>query len=126
MSWTNDYIRIPFKEKGRTRDGCDCWGLLRIVAADRGVELPEFSNGYDKSSDDLHTAVGLHKANPVDIGAEQPFDVLMFTNKLHVGIVVTPGRMLHCHVGTGTVIEDYRNVIWERRLKAIARLPLSH
>lgn len=29
--WWNEYVGLPFADKGRTREGCDCWGLVRLV-----------------------------------------------------------------------------------------------
>jgi cell wall-associated NlpC family hydrolase len=26
-AWAADYVGIPFREHGRSRDGADCWGL---------------------------------------------------------------------------------------------------
>ncbi len=123
-SWTNDYIYIPFKEKGRSReDGIDCYGLIRLYAADRDLAMPNFGEGYADSNQDLRDALRLEKAGRVEIGEELEGDILLFINKLHVGIVVRPGTMLHCTYGVGVAIERYRNAEWTPRLKTITRLP---
>ena len=37
-----DYIGIPYKDKGRTFNGCDCYGLLMLYyKKELGIEIPE-------------------------------------------------------------------------------------
>ncbi len=51
-AWAAEYIGIPFAERGRTRAGCDCWGLVRLVLAERfGIELPSYADGYETVKD---------------------------------------------------------------------------
>jgi len=39
-----DYLRIPYVAQGRDKDGCDCWGLVRMVRhALRGDDLSSHS-----------------------------------------------------------------------------------
>ena len=40
--WANKYVGLPWAWKGRTSEGVDCYGLLRLVYRDeRGIALPE-------------------------------------------------------------------------------------
>ncbi len=34
------YIGIPYEDRGRTTEGCDCYGFIRLVLLDMGIELP--------------------------------------------------------------------------------------
>ena len=44
------YFSIPYKNRGRDFNGCDCYGLVKIMAKhEDGVELPDFI--YDNSQD---------------------------------------------------------------------------
>lgn len=39
------YLAIPYRKGGRTWDGCDCWGLVRLVLKEeRGIILPSFDS----------------------------------------------------------------------------------
>jgi cell wall-associated NlpC family hydrolase len=45
--WVEQYIGIEFRDLGRDRDGCDCWGLVRLVILKQArVELPSLATGY--------------------------------------------------------------------------------
>lgn len=42
MKWTRQYIGIPWVAGGRTKDACDCWGLVRLIYKEQlGVEFPD-------------------------------------------------------------------------------------
>lgn len=39
----NRWLHIPYKHMGRSEDGCDCWGFVRLVLKEeKGVVLPSF------------------------------------------------------------------------------------
>lgn len=39
----NRWFHVPYKYMGRTEEGCDCWGFVRLVMKEeRGVVLPSF------------------------------------------------------------------------------------
>lgn len=129
MSWTNDYIRIPFVEHGRDRDGVDCWGLVRLVYFDRlGIDLPTLT-GYANTKDKLTIPgiIGQESSlwQPVSLGAEKELDVAVFRIcgvPMHVGIVVKPGIMLHSECGSGTYVANYLTEMqWVRRLEGFYR-----
>ena len=50
--WSNDYIKVPFKDHGRTKEGSDCWGLARIIYQERlGIILPTYDEVYSDTLD---------------------------------------------------------------------------
>jgi len=47
-AWVRSFIGIKFKDRGRDQDGSDCWGLFRLVYAQRfGLALPSYDAEYD-------------------------------------------------------------------------------
>lgn len=117
-AWWSDYVGIPFVDHGRNRSGCDCWGLVRLVLAERfGINLPSLADGYDSTEQRTILQHLIEGKAPVlgfaqvDLDQAQPGDVLVIRQlgaACHVGIMVTPSLLLHTEEGKGAVIEDIR------------------
>lgn len=129
MSEFDPYVGIPYVDRGRTREGCDCYGLLRLVIRDLcAIELPSFSDRYVTTADQAALA-GLIAGelapwSPVGLGDERPFDGVLLRHGRslsHIGLVVTAGRMLHVSEGGSSCIESYRAPPWSHRLAGIFR-----
>lgn len=127
--WSNDYIHIPFKEHGRSRDGADCWGLASVIYKEQfGIDLPALQD-YNTTKD--RNAIGKlcneesKKWIKIDEGEEQPFDILIFkilNIPCHIGIVISKGIMIHCEYGIGTHISEYnKDLQWRKRIAGIYR-----
>lgn len=138
-AWAADYVGLPWRSKGRARDGLDCWGLVRLVELERfGVELPLLDEVGWESGDHKLTAEAEHKRRLIAmIAAEearrwrevtpaeaQPGDVVTFTvlgEPLHVGVVVSPGWMLHIRAGAGSLCQEYDGLAWRKKLETVHR-----
>lgn len=130
--WVAGYVGLPFKSQGRDRDGLDCWGLVRLVYAERyGVMLPSYLELYEGVDD----SEGIASIFARDIGDQrdwQPIavdecrvgDLACFVvgGKLrHVGLMVSLDRMLHAHAGTDSCVERVHGAVWGSRLAHIVR-----
>lgn len=125
------YIGIPFKDHGRDKDGCDCWGLVRLVYKEQlGIELPDLGDTYSDAyarSEVNQTVNGATAQNwNIDVTNEprKPLDVLTFTRggiETHVGLYVSEGVMLHVVDGIKTALERYDTVKWKRRFNRALR-----
>jgi len=125
MSWSTEYVGLPWCERGRDRSGVDCWGLVRLVLQEqRKISLPSFADDYAK--DDGPAIAALIDANrglglSVPTGEEHAFDLVhcrmpcSMGEKIHllpwhVGLVAEPGAMLHITSTLGSAaIERYRD-----------------
>ena len=104
-AWVNGYVGIPWRELGRDRDGCDCWGLFRLIMAERfGVALPAYGGQGYRDRDDapgvaslistgLTAWIEVARRNPVTgmapLGAERPGDGVLMRRRglpIHVGV----------------------------------------
>jgi len=126
-NWAIEYINIPFSEHGRNHDGCDCWGLVRLVLKERfNIQVDSFEQEYESSHDKFTIADICQREaqawHPVDL--PQPGDVvLMRLNGVtqHTGIVIAKDFMLHVQRNKNTVIERMSSPIWKNRITEFYR-----
>jgi len=111
--WVKKYIGIPFISNGRTTDGCDCYGLVRLVLRNEyGIELPELSDNYADAMNVRETARLFAENLPVltaeKIDAPEEKAVVVITEHgaaAHIGIAAGGGYILHAGVKTGSVCQ---------------------
>lgn len=130
-AWSNDYIGISFVARGDSRDGADCYGLVRLVYRERlGINLPSFAESYLTTRESADIAALLSDARqspewePVRPGAEREFDVALCRigdYASHVAIVIGGGRLLHADRESGVGTIRYRDGMWSKRIVAFAR-----
>lgn len=129
--WVAKYIGIQFKERGRSLEGCDCWGLLRVVWQQQfGITFRSMSEGY-KDTTDLKSINKLYDEErtsdewvKVKPGKEQLGDCVVFRIRgvaSHVGMVIVPGKMLHIEKGANSCYVPYNNLSWKNRIEAFYR-----
>lgn len=104
------YIKIPYKLKGRSFEGCDCWGLVRLVLKEEfRKELPLFTS-YE-TVEDVKKITKLIKENqPIVCTERKPLpdigDIVLITFSgmlQHLGIYVGDARVLHTLKKTGAM-----------------------
>lgn len=126
--WASAYVGIPYVPGGRTREGLDCWGLLRLVYAEElGVALPSYRDAPDPA--ERAELAGLIQADR-EAGPWQrvedirPFDGLLFrvgAHAVHMAVAVNDTRMLHVSHGGRAVVQRIEDPMWRSRLVGIYR-----
>lgn len=116
-NWWNNYVGIPFKWNGSTREGASCWGLVCLVYKEvYKIKLPrhdemesQIERGMGSFADFASTGV------QVDLADVRAGDVLhmwgFYKGKrraTHCGIVTEPGFVLHAEEVIGSCISRYR------------------
>jgi cell wall-associated NlpC family hydrolase len=111
--WVKKYIGIPFVTNGRTIEGCDCYGLVRLVLRDEyGVVLPELSDDYSNALNVKETE-RLFAENLPALTAEKIYEleekavvVIKEGGRLaHIGIYAGGDFILHTGAKTGCVCQ---------------------
>ena len=131
MHWVNRYIGIPYADKGRTIQGCDCWGLVYLVLLEQwGIRVPTYTEDYTGTHTDHSSEVEglIHREREmwteIPLGSEKPGDVInlrIFGKDWHTGIVTEPGEMLHTMMGHNSALEKYRHSTWRNRIAGFFR-----
>lgn len=133
------FLGIPYHEGGRTRAGCDCYGLGWLVS------LEHFGHSVPKYSDERYNVQDLAEIEALtrrlrargweeySLGEERPGDFLLLRmvdrqtrerHESHIGIVVAPGVFLH--VDRGAHISNcgfYEEPYWRRKIVGFFRWP---
>lgn len=123
------YVGLPFKDLGRDRSGCDCYGLLRLVYADAGVVLPSYADDYRTAKDDAANAALIASlAEPwVEVAEAQTraLDAVLLKSsghECHIGVVVRRGLVLHTGLHMGfSRIEPYNSIRLRKRVGRFLR-----
>lgn len=109
--WTEKYVGIPFRLDGRSRLGCDCFGLCQLIMAEEAnisvtrddVYVGSWSN-FDLAT--ITKRMGIppwtNIMGPKDEALTQAFDWVLMRGLIgwtvapvHVGIISAPGWILH-------------------------------
>lgn len=120
------YINIPYKHKGADFNGCDCWGLYRLIfEKERGIYLPTFQGIYTKGwfrkgvDCIINSATPRHGFYPIDPPYEL-YDGLIFyhgNTKVanHIGLYIGSNKFIHVYSGGRSEVsrlDDY----WKSKL----------
>jgi cell wall-associated NlpC family hydrolase len=127
----DEFVGIPWRDKGRDRDGCDCWGLIVLVYRERRkIDLPHFHDDYVTAADNRAiTRLLAHHSEPFEEITErdvQPLDVVMMLDggkERHIGLVARRGFVLHVGMELGASrIESYRSIRLKNRVSRFLRM----
>lgn len=102
---------LPWRPRGRDRDGVDCWGLARLVLAEQaGLDLPAWDTVAPGDALAASRRIRVETRSggwvPVPPAAAMPLDVAVMRGvPLHIGIVAPGRRILHVLEGCSAVLQ---------------------
>jgi len=118
------YVGIPYKPRGRTKEGLDCYGLAICLFKERGIELPDPFYPDTETSTNKKVMESLESTIPnTKIDKPEPWCIIEFLIKgepSHIGIYLGRGEFIHSSCSTGVVVDKlYR---WEKKVKGYYRI----
>ena len=120
--WASKYVGVPYESRGRTREGCDCWGLVCLVYAEHfGIALPSFADAYESAQDmiEVDGLITSRKGSFEEIESPAPADIVLcrvLGYETHVGVYAGDHLMLHIMKGTDACIVNLNSAMWKRRV----------
>lgn len=127
------WIGTPYHHQASVKGvGTDCLGLVRGIYRDlygrEAEQTPHYSRDWAEAAqqETLLDAARRHLIE-LHLSTTQPGDVLAFRWRAgmmakHLGVIVTPGRMLHAFEGA-PVLEIHLTPWWTRHIAAAFRFP---
>lgn len=110
-------IGVPFLDKGRTRRGVDCIGMLILMAEENGWLPDNFEDdlNYGAYPDRRQLLKGLTKHTRLSTRKPGNVALMPMLGWTHVGII-TDRNLIHADSSAGKVVEHVLDVRWERRI----------
>lgn len=122
MADLDHLVGIPWRERGRAMDGADCYGLVCLAFAERGIVLPAYDDVEPDDAPHVRASIELGRKDWTRVDDARPFDlVLMRERPWHIGLVVRRCLMLHMPEGKSSCIEPYTTGRHARRVEGVYR-----
>jgi len=121
------FLGAPYKHRGRTIAGLDCWGLIKLVYSYIGYkvwDIEDYSEDWSFKGRDYFAENYYKEWDRVQLPTL--FDVVLFKNgegiANHGGVILKNGRFIHCSRKTSTVITRLSHPTWEKRIEGFYHL----
>ena len=122
------FIGIPYLERGRCLQGCDCWGIVKIVYSFLwGIELPEYPYSLS-DSEKIKTAMNRPDYSWIKTNSpDKKVIAVMATNFKrnnecnHVGLFISKREMIQSTINIGSHIVNIGSDMWMKRIRGYYR-----
>ena len=129
--WVAEYVGIPWLKHGRTRAGCDCYGLIYLVYQEVfDIALPSYAGVVDPDEQAevaaiLSQEIPLSGWEPVPIHDPRELGdavvMRIMGEPWHVGLVVSRTQFLHAQTDHATVVDRLDSFRWLNRVAGLYR-----
>jgi cell wall-associated NlpC family hydrolase len=126
----SDLVGIPFVDKGRSKDGADCYGIFSLAMERFGITVPPVS----VSAFAVHEAFAEFRRQVeqerlwIPVADPLPGDAVVMRNDpqmprliQHFGVCIGEGKFLHALEKTGSVIARLDHPLWKNRIAGAYR-----
>lgn len=127
MTILSDFIGIPYRDRGSSFSGCDCWGLVWLFHTQHlHSMIPRYEGYASAEGGDIPDRIrqGWAEWQQIQPGQTKLGDVLALRvgrNPVHCGVVLDGSRMLHILEGRESCIEPYDVGFWRDSIVRIGR-----
>lgn len=134
--WVSQYIGIPYKPLGYTREGCNCWGLVNLIEHEVFHRwTPKHDSFEYNGPEDRIEATAIIKGGLAhalrlswfelkDQKMMNEGDVILlklYGLPIHCGVAISSSKMIHIMKGIDSCIERVWTPLWERRMFGVYR-----
>ncbi len=109
LVWLNDYIGIPYELGGRSWDGLDCYGLVKLVYREEfGIALPDWLTDkmdLSEKASTIENIVCSGAFRPTETPDDGDFAVCYRHRAAHHLGLYFGGGILHAQNGAGVIYE---------------------
>lgn len=122
-----EFLKIPYKHRGREFDGADCYGLIILWYAKRlGLAVWDVEEDYAKSSawGGKNYFLDNYWREWRQVDEPGQYDVVLFRRQesaTHAGVYLGSGKFLHI-IKAGCVISKLYDPQWADRVEGFYRL----
>jgi len=113
------YAGRPFEYGGRGPEKYDCYGLVKAIYMDNGIDLPEYVSVEDRGL--IQRMIFDGKRLFEEIDRPEPLSVVALAIHpkfvSHIGVIVPDGRFVHITKNSGVTVERLDSITWARRLR---------
>lgn len=116
------YFNIPYQNNGRDFNGCDCYGLYKLIARlEDNKEIPDYQ--YEDSQDKENGKIYI---NELENGKWQRCEVKRGAMVLlridgvanHCGYMINDTQFIHILKGSGVSIASIKDIMFKNRIVA--------
>ena len=121
------YLGIPYKHMGRSADALDCWGLIKAIYADRGLDIYDLNGSYESewSKNGKNYFLENYYKDWDKVITPQFLDVILINSAQHVachaGVFLSYSKFIHC-TKVGVLVSKLSSSAWKNRIEGFYRL----